>query len=163
MAGCFPTTPLPLVRSKKVNGDIELAVDRLITRKLALDKVNVVARLENGNLNIKPTVNIAGGTVGASIDIDTHTQPATLVVEVDAKKVSIGALTKQIRGYETSKGLDSNLKMKLRGQGDSVRALMGGLDGDVQLEIGEGHLNNDVLDRVGADLLTQMIGVAVPS
>jgi hypothetical protein len=53
--------------------------------------------------------------------------------------------------------------MKLRGQGGSVRALMGGLDGDVQLEVGEGHLSNDALDRVGADLFTQLIGVAVPS
>ena len=118
----FSDDPLPFGALEKVNGDIELAVDRLITRKLALDKVNIVARLENGNLNVKPTANIAGGTVGATIDIDTHTQPATLAVEVDAKKVSIGALTKQIRGYETSKGLDSNLKMKLRGQGDSLRA-----------------------------------------
>jgi len=40
---------------------------------------------------------------------------------------------------------------------------VGGLDGDIRLEIGEGRVNNDVLDRVGADLLTQIIGVAVPS
>ena len=53
--------------------------------------------------------------------------------------------------------------MKLRGQGDSLRILMGGLDGDIRLEIGEGVVSNDVLDRVGADLLTQIIGVAVPS
>jgi hypothetical protein len=72
-------------------------------------------------------------------------------------------LTKEIRGYETSRGLASDLKMKLRGQGDSVRALMGGLDGDIRLEVGEGRLKNDVLDRVGADLLTQILGVAVPS
>ena len=44
-----------------------------------------------------------------------------------------------------------------------MRALMGGLDGDIRLEIGDGRLNNDVLDRVGADLLTQIIGVAVPT
>ncbi|MCK5366012.1 MAG: AsmA family protein, partial [Gammaproteobacteria bacterium] len=159
----FSDDPLPFGALEKFNGDIELAVDRLITRKLALDKVNVVARLENGDLNIKPTANISGGTVGATIHIDTRTQPTTLAVDVDAKKVSIGALTKQIRGYETSKGLDSNLLMKLRGQGDSVRALMGGLDGDVQLEIGEGQLSNDALDRVGADLMTKIIGVAVPT
>jgi len=159
----FPDDPLPFDALEKVNGDIALAVDRLITRKLALDKVNVVARLENGDLNIKPTANISGGTVGATIHIDTRTQPTTLAVDIDAKKVSIGALTKQIRGYETSKGMDSNLLMKLRGQGDSVRALMGGLDGDVQLEIGEGRLSNDALDRVGADLMTQIVGVAVPN
>jgi len=159
----FPGDPLPLDALKKANGNIELAVDRLITPKLTLYKVNVAARLDNGNLTVKPAAHIAGGTVGATIGIDARTKPAKFTVDVDAKKVSIGALTKEIRGFETSKGLDSNLKMKLSGQGDSVRALMGGLDGDIRLEIGEGHLNNDVLDRVGAGLLTQIIGIAVPT
>jgi hypothetical protein len=40
---------------------------------------------------------------------------------------------------------------------------MAGLDGDIRVEIGPGQVNNTVLDRVGADLLTQMISVAVPS
>lgn len=72
-------------------------------------------------------------------------------------------MTKHLRGYETSRGLDSDLEMKLRGQGNSVRSLMGGLDGDVRLEIGKGRLKNDALDRLGGDLFTQIIGVAVPT
>jgi uncharacterized protein involved in outer membrane biogenesis len=158
----FPDAPLPFDVLGRANGEIELAVDRLVTRKLTLDKVNVAAKLDNGSLTVKPAVHIAGGTVGGTIDIDSRTRPARFAADVDAKKVSIGALTKQIRGYETSKGLDSDLKMKLSSQGDSVRALMGGLDGDIRLEIGEGRLKNDVLDRVGADLFTQIVGVAVP-
>ena len=159
----FPDTPLPLEALRKANGNIELAVDRLVTPTLTLDKVKIVASLDNGNLTVEPAARIAGGTVGAAIDIDARTRPAKFTVGVDAKKVSIGALTKEIRGYETSNGLDSNLNMKLRGQGDSMRALMAGLDGDIRLEIGAGRVNNDVFDRVGADLLTQIIGVAVPS
>lgn len=53
--------------------------------------------------------------------------------------------------------------MQLRGQGDSVHALMAGLNGDIRLEIGEGKLHNDMLDRVDADLLTKILGVAVPT
>ncbi|GMQ95872.1 MAG: AsmA family protein [Gammaproteobacteria bacterium] len=159
----IPDTPLPLDVLNIANGDIELTVERLITPRLTLDKVNVVVRLDNGNLTVKPAAEIAGGKISATIDIEARAQPAKFTADVDAKKVSISALTKEIRGYETSKGLDSNLNMKLRGQGDSVRALMAGLDGDIRLEIGEGSLNNDVLDRVGADLLTQIVGVAVPT
>ena len=159
----FPGDTLPLDALEKANGNIEFAVDRLITSKLTLDRVKVSARLDNGNLSVKPAAHIAGGTVSATIGIDTRTRPSKFAADVVAKKVSIGALTKEIRGYETSKGLDSNLNMKLRGQGDSVRALMGGLDGDIRLEIGQGRLNNDVLDRVGADLLTQIVGAAVPT
>jgi uncharacterized protein involved in outer membrane biogenesis len=159
----FSDKALPLGGLKKVNGDVEIAVDRLVTRKLTFEKVKVLAKLEGGVLSMKPEVGIAGGTVGASIDIDVTKQPTAMTADVDAKKVSIGTLTKLIRGYETSKGLDSDLQMKLRGQGDSVRTLMAGLSGDVRLVVGEGHLNNDVLDRVGADLFTQIIGVAVPS
>lgn len=159
----FSGNPLPLDALKKMNADIELAVARLVTDKLALEKVDLVAKLDNGNLMVKPAARIAGGTIGGTINIDSRTQPAKFTADVDASKVSIGSLTKELRGYETSKGLDSNLKMKLRGQGDSVRALMGDLDGDIRLDIGEGSFNNNVLDRVGADLLTQIISVAVPT
>ena len=159
----FPDDALPLAVLSKANGKIELSVDRLTTPKLVLDKVAITAGLDNGNLTTKLAVRIAGGTVDATIDIDARAQPAKFAVEVDATKVSIGALSKAIRGYETSKGLDSNLKMKLRAQGDTVRTLMAGLDGDIRLEIGEGRLNNDVLDQVGADLLSQIVGVAVPT
>jgi len=159
----FSDDALPLDGLKKANGDIELTVNRLITRKLTFEKVKVLAKLQDGVLSVKPEVGIAGGAVGASIDIDVTKKPTAMTVDVDAKKVSIGTLTKLMRGYETSKGLASDLQMKLRGQGDSVRTLMAGLSGDIRLVIGEGRLNNDVLDRVGADLLSQIIGVAVPS
>ncbi len=159
----FPDDPLPLAVLSKANGKIQLSVDRFITPKLVLSKVSIAAALDNGNLTVKPAAQVAGGSVSATIDIDARAAPAKFAVNVDANKVSIGALTKEIRGYETSKGLASDLKMKLRGQGDSVRALMAGLDGDIRLEVGEGRLKNDVLDRVGADLLTQVLGVAVPT
>ncbi|MDX2314790.1 MAG: AsmA family protein [Gammaproteobacteria bacterium] len=159
----FSAGALPLDGLNKANGDIELTVSRLITRKFTFEKLSVVAKLEDGKLSVKPGVSIAGGTVGGNIDIDVRNQPTAITADVDAKKVSLGTLTKLIRGIETSKGLDSDLQMKLRGQGNSVRDLMAGLSGDVRLVIGEGRLNNDVLDRVGADLLTQIIGVAVPS
>ena len=47
------------------------------------------------------------GTVGATVGIDARAQPAKFTADVDASKVSIGALTKEIRGYETSRGLAS--------------------------------------------------------
>ncbi len=159
----FSDAPLPLDALKKINGDIDLTVSRLITRKLTLEQVSVAAKLEDGMLSVKPAAHIAGGTVSASIDIDVGKQPTAIAAHVEAKKVSLGTLTKLLRGHETSKGLDSDLEMKLRGQGDSVRDLMAGLAGDVQLVIGEGSLDNDVIDRVGADVLTKIVGVAVPS
>ena len=159
----FSDDPLPLAWLRKANGKIAFSIDRLITRKLVLSEVTITAELDDGNLTTTLAAGVAGGTVGATIGIDGRAQPAKFVVDVEASKVSIGALTKEIRGYETSRGLASDLKMKLRGQGDSVRALMAGLDGDIRLEIGEGRLNNDVLDRVGADLLTKVLSVAVPT
>jgi len=159
----FPADPLPLVALKKFDAEIDLAVDRLIGRKIILDKVKVAASLDNGKLSVKPAFDVAGGAVGATVNVDSRTQPAKIAVDVDATKVSIGTLTKELRGYETSQGLASNLKLNLTGEGDSVRALMAGLDGDIRLDIAKGSLNNSVLERVGADLLSQIVSVAVPA
>ena len=158
----FSDAPLPFDVLKKANGDVELAVDRLVTRTLVLEKVAVTAKLDDGNLTLEPTVHIAGGTLGGTVNIDARTQPTKVAADLGAKQVSIGTLTKEIRGYETSRGLDSSLDLKLSGRGESVRDLMAGLDGNVRLEVGEGRLKNDVLDRVGADLFSQIIGIAVP-
>jgi uncharacterized protein involved in outer membrane biogenesis len=158
----FSDAPLPLDVLKKANGSIELVVDKLVTRTLTLDKVDLAATLDDGSLSVRPAAHVAGGKIAGIIDIDARSQPAKFSADVDAKKVSIGALTKEIRGYETSRGLDSDLAVKLRGQGESLHDVVSGLNGDLRLEIGEGRLNNDVLDRVGADLLTQIIGIAVP-
>jgi uncharacterized protein involved in outer membrane biogenesis len=158
----FSDASLPFEMLKKANGSLELVVEKLITRKLTLDKVDLAASLDDGNLTIKPAAHVAGGTIGGTIDIDARTLPAKIAADVGAKKVSIGALTKELRGYETSRGLDTDLTAKLQGQGNSVRDLMSGLNGDLRLEVGEGRLKNDVLDKVGADLLSQIIGIAVP-
>lgn len=158
----FPADPLPLDALKKFDAQIDLAVDRLVGRKITLDKVKVAASLDNGKLSMKPSFDIAGGAVGATVNVDSRAQPAKIAVDVDAARVSIGTLTKELRGYETSQGLASNLKLNLTGQGDSVRALMAGLDGDIRLDVGKGRLNNAVLERVGADLLTQIVSAVVP-
>lgn len=159
----FSGDPLPLDLLNEANGDVELSVGRLHTRDLTLDDVKVAAKLDDGSLTLEPAAYVAGGKVGGKITIDSRTQPATFSADVEAKGVSIGTLTKQLRGFETSQGLDSNLNVTLRGEGNSVRAIMAGLDGDLQLVVGEGSVNNDVLDRVGADLMTQIISVAVPT
>lgn len=159
----FPDQPLPFDMLAKANGDLDIAVDRLVTSKLTLDRVSIVAKLADGKLTLEPAAHVAGGTVGGTIAIDSRAQPAKVTATVDAKKVSIAVLMTTIRGYEASRGLVSDLTMKLSGHGDSPAAVMAGLSGDLRLVIGEGQLNNEMLDRVGADLFTQMVGVVVPT
>ena len=159
----FSATPLPLDKLKLLDADIALGVERLLGRKLAFDKVDVRGKLENGNLRLEPAARLAGGTLKGAFGIDARAQPAKFSADVSTDKLSIGTLSEELRGFETSKGLDTDMKLKLSGQGDSLRALMAGLDGDIRVEIGPGQVNNTVLDRVGADLLTQMLSVAVPT
>jgi len=159
----FSDKVLPFDALKKADADIELTVDRVFTRTLTLDKVDLSAKLDDGNLTMRPAAQVAGGTFGATIGIDARAQPAKLNANVDGKSISLGKLAEQIRGYQTSQGLASDLKMRLTGSGQSIRAIMGALDGDFTLEIGEGRLKNDVLHRVGGDIFMQILGVLIPT
>lgn len=159
----FSDKPLPFGALKKANGHVELSVETLYMRKLTLEKVKVDAKLNHGRLVLSPIAHVAGGKVDATFDIDSHGQPAVVTTRVEADQVSIGDLTDAFQGDDSSKGLSSYLRMSLRGEGNSMRALMGSLDGDFRLEMGPGELRNDQLDRVGGDLLTQMFSAAVPT
>lgn len=158
----FSDKPLPLGVLKKANGQVEFAVDKLYMRKLTLEKVKLDATLDNGRLVLQPAAYVAGGQVDARLDVDAYAESAIINTRVEANQVSIGELTDAFEGEESSKGLPSQLRMSLRGEGDSMRALMGGLEGDLRLEMGAGELRNDHLDRVGGDLLTQIFGAVVP-
>lgn len=158
----FPDKALPFDELKKADGEIQLVVDRLFTHKLSLDQVNLSATLDDGKLTVKPAASVAGGKFSGTVGIDSSVQPAKIEASFDAKGISLGKLSEEIRGFETSQGLASNLKTTLTGRGDSVRAIMGGLNGELALEIGEGRLANDVLNRVGADFFMQVLGALVP-
>jgi uncharacterized protein involved in outer membrane biogenesis len=161
----FPDDPLPLDGLKAAEADIEAKIDRLVLpNKIGIDGVLVKLALAGGRLDVSPVqARLGGGDVAAKVQLDGSSgKSAQLNAQIDGKGVVIGQLLKEMGQAETFSGGKTDLAVALRGQGGSVRALMAGLNGDALIQMGEGKVNNTVINWGGGDILTQLFGMLNP-
>ncbi|MCH8213646.1 MAG: AsmA family protein [Proteobacteria bacterium] len=152
----FSADPLPLDGLKAADAKLAFRAERVKVRGLVLSDVALDVALNDGRLVIKPlTVTVADGRVSGDITLDARGAIPRLAVNLDARKVDLGRLLKDM---EITDVLESRLDatVNLKGGGTSVRAIMAGLDGDILATLGEGRINNKAVDLVGADLLTEV-------
>ena len=155
-ARLFSADPLPLDGLKAADAKIAFRAERVKIRGLVLSDVALDVALSDGRLVVKPlTVAVAGGRVSGDITLDARGATPRLAVNLDARKVDLGRLLKDM---EITDILESRLDatVKIKGGGTSVRAIMAGLDGDILATLGEGRINNQAVDLVGADLVTEV-------
>ncbi len=152
----FSADPLPLDGLKAADAKLAFRAERVKVRGLVLSDVAVDVALSDGRLVVKPlTVSVAGGRVSGDITLDARGAIPRLAVNLDARKVDLGRLLKDM---EITDVLETRLDatVRIKGGGTSVRAIMAGLDGDILATLGEGRINNKAVDLVGADLLTEV-------
>ena len=159
----FSDEPLPFASLAEVNADIDFAAKNLVGPRFTLSDVRLELKLKNKNLTVKPAFQVAGGSVSGRINVDAGQQPATIALTLNGKKVELGAISEELRGEKLLDGGLTDIKIDVNANGDSLRAIMAGLDGDVSIAIGEGNLRNDHLDRFGGDIFMGLLSSVVPT
>lgn len=152
----FSADPLPLDGLKAADATLAFRAERVKVRGLVLSDVALDVALSGGRLVVKPlTVSVAGGRVSGDITVDAGAATPRLAVNLDARKVDLGRLLKDM---EITDVLETHLDatVRIKGGGTSVRAIMAGLDGEILATLGEGRINNKAVDLVGADLVTEV-------
>jgi uncharacterized protein involved in outer membrane biogenesis len=158
----FPAEPLALDWLRVADAQLSLRAHRLDLGSVHLGEVAAELALANGRLAVRPfTAWVAGGPVEAEASLDAATPAASLALKAWARGIDLGRVLKEA-GVEALAGGRTDLRVDLRGQGASWRALMGSLSGEALLSVGEGRLRNTALDWAGGDLLTQLVGVLNP-
>ena len=86
-------------------------------------------------------------TISAGIDVDARGKVVGLTTTVDGSQIDRGRLIKEIMGSDIMSGGKIDLTLRLKGRGNSVRALAAGLNGEVLMVTGEGRLNNKSMNK----------------
>ncbi|MDD2466305.1 MAG: AsmA family protein [Desulfobulbus sp.] len=155
----FSDQPLPLSALQSVDADLKLQVAKLLLESRQLSDVQVTIGLKNGSLTVAPFhFGLAGGTFEGNVHLDGSRKTPTLTVLVNGKGVELGKL--QEKG--SLSGGKSDLKVDLKGSGQSVRALMASLNGETVVSVGEGKLANKAINWAGGDFLFQILGSINP-
>jgi hypothetical protein len=155
----FPADPLPLSGLKAADADLDLKVDRLVLpNKLPVEALVARVLLSNGRLDLQPvSTRIGGGGVNGNVTLDASTgKTASLAGKIDAKAMDLGQMLRQMGHPDMVTGAKTDATMNIRGSGGSVRELMGGLNGDALLVLGEGKIHTSFVEWLGADVLTQV-------
>jgi uncharacterized protein involved in outer membrane biogenesis len=156
----FSPEPLALDGLKSLDAVVDYRADRLLANKLEINKLEVDLRLTDGVLNIKPLkAGIADSTAQGQVQLNATAKPAKLALKLTAKGLELGKLLKAAADDETLSG-KGDLSIDLQGQGNSMAAIMGSLNGHSRLLVGEGSIKTGAVDSLIGGL-SQVVGTLV--
>ncbi len=158
----FPAEPLPVEALRAADLDVTLRVGRLVVGSTPLTDATVPVRLKAGRLAVGPAdAGLAGGRVEGELTLDAAGKVPVAQLRLQGARVDLGRLLKD-SGTQVMTGGPAELRVSLRGKGDSPRAVMGALAGDAQLSVGEGRVANTAVDWAGGDVIMQVLGSLNP-
>jgi uncharacterized protein involved in outer membrane biogenesis len=149
----FPNTPLQLDALHTVDALVQLTATRILTPHLAFDDFLLDLSLKDGVLNIKQ-LNAGeekGGKLAGSIEMDARKAGTRMNLELDIKDLDLGNMAKKL-GVSDAVAGKLNLNLDLRGQGNSVAAIMAGLNGDSKILMSDGKINSRYAEVIFGDL-----------
>ena len=153
----FPDTPLPMDAFYIVDAQIHLSVARILLPQLALDDLLVDLALKDGLLKIKQLK--AGGDqegkLAGKMEMAAKKTNSTLNLNLGMEQLDLGEMAKNLGISDAVEG-KLNIGMDLRGQGNSIAALMAGLNGETKVVISDGKINMRYADLIGGDLRTSL-------
>jgi hypothetical protein len=157
----FSDEPFDLQALQKFDAKISFRADQILGFLTALDNVNVNLNLQNGHLLIPLKANIGGGNHSSSLELLATEDHVNLTTKIISEKVNLGEMRRKLGITKDLEGL-LDLNINLTGQGNSVAALMAGLNGDFIAILGEGKMPVKYLNFVGADLKTSLTRLINP-
>jgi uncharacterized protein involved in outer membrane biogenesis len=158
----FPDTPLPLAPLQLVDATVSLKATEVYTPQVALHNLDAKVTLLDGHLSVLPlTALIGGGKLDARIDLKPHGKAAQMATLVTVKQLDTGAMLRELKESEMVEGrLDAHVDVT--GSGESMAAIMAGLNGMVYVIMGEGKINNKYLGLLGGDISTSILHMINP-
>jgi uncharacterized protein involved in outer membrane biogenesis len=158
----FPAQPFDLSALQIFDAKISLRVDQVIGLISALDNYHSEINLQKGHLLIKPvTADVGGGKFSATLDLVTQANTARLKTKITAQKINLGEMLKKMDITDDVEG-SLDLDIDLAGQGNSVAALMAGLNGYFTASMGKGKMPVKYLNLVGGSLGSNMLDMVNP-
>jgi uncharacterized protein involved in outer membrane biogenesis len=154
----FSDAPLPVEALKSANADVNMKIAKVETKGPELNNVSVTLALNNGKLAIKPLqADVVNGHIDAETQLDAGPAQPVLMLTAKAKDLDLAELVKEAKVNQKVTG-KLNFDGTASGQGQSVRAIMAGLNGHTALDIGEMRVDNTLMKIVMADLAKAVTG-----
>ncbi len=154
----FSDRPLRFHLPDALHLKLVLHARTVVTTKLPLRDVAISARVVDGVLTVDPLqARMAGGSVEGGFSLDTRAASPSVTADLTAKDLDMAKLLRVLAGSDALQG-KADLALSLRGGGDSVADIVGGLDGHVRALVEEGRAQVGAMEAfVGG--FTRLLGM----
>lgn len=143
----IPDTPLPLEGLTALDADVTLTMGQFVgPGGLGAREIDATLSLQNGDLRLAPAnLVFGGGAVAADLRLNGAAATPTLDTTLDVDALDLGQLLADMGVTDLIVGR-INVDLDLAGEGGDVRTLLGSLDGNSSILMGEGRIKSDFLD-----------------
>lgn len=149
----LPDTPYDLDKLNAMDADVRWRAQEIVSPKLPMiEDMDAHLLLEQGLLRLDPlNFGVAGGDVRSTIRMNARGAPIDTAASISVRGVELPRL---FANAELAQGAAGRIggDIRLRGQGNSVAAILGSADGDVGLGMGRGRISNLVMELAGLDV-----------
>ena len=158
----FSDTPFPLEMLNQVNAEVELSAKQLLLTRLFINDTTAHMVLEDGHLILKPLMLVInGGTLDGHFDLQVQDKVAQVATVLTLDHYKLGSMLEKLGISDSHKG-NVDIKLNLRGQGNSIAELMSGLNGKTMVVMGEGRINQNAIKLLGTDLSVGLLQLLNP-
>ena len=149
----FPDDPLPFDALKAVDAKIDFTGQKVIREPVTFDGLAVALDLAGGKLTIgKIDAGVTGGKLGMSGVVDGGAKQPAVALKLTSRGIEAGTLMQTLGQSAILSGGKMDMDIDVKGQGQSVRQIMAGLNGKFGMQMGSGKINNRFARIVLSDL-----------
>jgi uncharacterized protein involved in outer membrane biogenesis len=146
----LPSREFDLRKLGAMNANVHIRADDIDAGKWPIQSLATRVQLLDGVLRIGPLqAGFADGTVAGAIQLDASRDPIDAAADLDIGRVDLEKLFPNMQPPNVGH-IGGNID--LRGQGNSVAAMLATADGEVQLGMGRGRFSNLLLELAGLDV-----------
>ena len=104
---------------------------------------------------------MGGGSLDGSMQLQPRGKTTQVVLAVKMDQVDVGRMAKELQVKDILEGKLA-ATIAVQGQGDSVAAIMAGLNGKTAVVLGKGRLDNMYIELLGADIGASLFRLVNP-
>jgi AsmA family protein len=148
----LPDSRYDLRKLRAMDAEVTLDAGHIDAPRLPLDAMQARLTLRDGLLELAPvSFDAAGGALKFALVLDAREDPIAASLVLDVKQLRLNQLMPRVKTLDDALGRLSG-KADLSGTGNSVAALLGSADGELDLIMGKGRVSNLLLELAGLDV-----------
>ena len=132
--------PLDLSGLKAVDTDVSLTAQKITLGDIILGRPDLAARLQDGDFTATiETMEAFGGSWDGTFTLDASAAEAVLDIDLTGEAIQISDALLSLAGLDALTGV-GQLRVDLDSRGNSIKALVEGLDGEMGSDIANGAI-----------------------